>query len=491
MAFSRLGQVLDIEWLLQRDEGRDADELARHDRQLLAGKRPTNAEQALALWLAARRAELDQRTLGVRVSELLTGVHGVLFVLACAAGAGTAQALLGGAAPTNVLHFLVATLVWPLTLLIGSLLLWLGRGRLGRSVLLEDAYLLLLGALARLARRRPAEDGDLAREWRRLRRSARRYRDIEVGTLIAAAQCYPLGFHLGAAASLGASALLSDLAFAWSTTDASLSASAVTALFRGLTAPWCAGLGVGCVSPELVRATQFSRFSGLYAAPDGALVSGAWWPALFGCLLAYGVLPRLVFSLAVAGRVARRSTRLSERVLELRGRLSVGTEVIASPAPSSAAATQPAPPLLERVPVAGLGLGECWVIAWRGAQLADADAQALCRRLGLLEVRRDAAGGSDIEPDRALLDSAGSRERAVVLVAEGWEAPDKATRRFVQALRARGAPERPVFVVVLVPAADAPELSVWRDRMRLLEDPFVSVQPLVSARERAQPEGVP
>src|SRR5690606_34966318 len=125
------------------------------------------------------------------------------------------------------------------------------------------------------------------------------------------------GFHLGAAASLSASALFSDLAFAWSTTDASLSADTVAAFARALSAPWCGGLGVGCVSPELVRATQFSRFSGEYAAPDGALLSGAWWPALLGGLLVYGVLPRLVFGLTVAGAVARRSRRLSERVLEL------------------------------------------------------------------------------------------------------------------------------------------------------------------------------
>ena len=79
--------------------------------------------------------------------------------------------------------------------------------------------------------------------------------------------------------------------------------------------------------------------------------------------------------------------------------------------------------------------------------------------------------------------------QAVLLVVEGWEAPDKATRAFVRALRERGAPERPIFVAVLVAAEGAPELAVWRDRLRLLEDPFLSVQPLLVAprpRELAQ-----
>ena len=79
---------------------------------------------------------------------------------------GTAEALLGGASsrvPTNVLHFAFATLVWPLGFLLASLLLLVGRGRLGRSVLLEDVYLLLLGAANRLVSRDPG-DGQLARE---------------------------------------------------------------------------------------------------------------------------------------------------------------------------------------------------------------------------------------------------------------------------------------------------------------------------------------
>ncbi|HTV19994.1 MAG TPA: DUF2868 domain-containing protein [Polyangiaceae bacterium] len=493
MAFSRLGQVLDIEWLLERDEGRDGDELARHDRQLLgqrslAEKRlaksgPVDAEQALALWLEGRRAELDQRTLGVRVSELLTAVHGVLFVLAVAGGVGTAEALLAGPSsrePTNVLHFVFATLVWPLGLLAGSLLLLIGRGRLGRSVLLEDGYLLLLGAAGRLAARRSGDGGDLAREWRRLRRSARRYRDIEVGSLIAAAQWYPLGFHLGAAGSLAASALFSDLAFAWSTTDGSLSASTVATTFGALTAPWCRGLGVACVSPELVQATQFSRFTGQYAAPDGALVSGAWWAPLCVALLVYGVVPRLLLGLGIGRVVAQRATRLSERVLELRGRLRAGTEVVASPA-AAIVGVDPAPPLVERV-AAGLSVRECWVIRWRGAPVGDGEVRALCERLGLSAVRHDLAGGSDFESDRALLDAAGPSDRAALLVVEGWEAPDKATRRFVRAVRERGAADRPIFVAVLVESPDAAELGVWRDRLRLLEDPFVSVQALVTSR---------
>jgi hypothetical protein len=485
MAFSSLGRLLDIEWMLWLDEARATPDVIAHDRELLRGRTPDDVEQALALWLDGRRRELSDRTLGVRVSETLTVLHAGLVALSLAAGAGTAEALLESASarePTNVLHFLFATLVWPLALLLGSALALALRGRLGRSVLLTELYTRLLGAVSRVAASRAHEDWDLGHEWRRLRRAGRRYKDIEVATLASAAQWYPLAFHLGAAASLLGSALFSDLAFAWSTTTDSLTWDTLATFFRAITAPWCVPFGVGCVDPELVRATQFSRFTGQYALPHGAALSGAWWPALLACLLVYGVLPRLVFALGLAGFVKHRSARLSERVLELRARLRPQVDVITSRTHPGTDGAEPAPE------VATLQLPErqpqraCWVIRWREAALDPAAEAALTEQLGLHAVRREAAGGSDFARDSALLLEASShRSAALVLVVEGWEAPDKATRSFVQALRRSGDAERPIFVSVLLGTADAPELAVWRDRLRLLEDPFVSVEPCVRA----------
>jgi hypothetical protein len=120
--------------------------------------------------------------------------------------------------------------------------------------------------------------------------------------------------------------------------------------------------------------------------------------------------------------------------------------------------------------------------------------------MGLDVVRSDAAGGSDFASDDALLDAADPRAQAVLLLVEGWEAPDKATRRFVEALRRHGASDRPVFVGVLLPDGDAGEadarsldpLALWRDRLRLLRDPFVSVEAvaLSAGRSRTSSEGV-
>jgi uncharacterized protein DUF2868 len=480
MSFALLGKLLDIEWMLRRDEERPSEDVVAHDRALLGQVRASSAEAALDAWVAARREELGGRTLGTRVYEILTGLHAILIGAALLAGAGTAKVLLHGPSaqePTNVLHFLFATLVWPLALLLGSVCLLTLRGRLGRSVLLEDMYLVGVGALGRLSKAAPEGDGwEPARQWRALRRSARRYGDLEVGTLLSAAQWYPLAFHLGAAFALAGSALASDLAFAWSTTNDSLEPATLAAVFRVAAAPWCATLGVGCVSEDLVAATQFSRFAGGYVLPRGAAISGAWWPVLFGCLLLYGVLPRLVFATGLAALVRRRSARLGERVLELRGRLyGVTVHVSRSHEEPDGAPAAPSPaPASARAP----GATPCWVIGWRGARLDEAMLDTVSTRLGLRAERRDAAGDGEFEQDEALLRCAGSGLSTVLLLVDGWEAPDKATRRFIEALRAQR--DRPVFVGVLLDAEDAPALAIWRDRLGLLADPGLSVAAIVT-----------
>jgi len=478
MAFALLGKLLDIEWMLRHDEERPSAELARHDRELLGGALPPSPERALELWLEARRREHAGRTLGVRASELLTALHVALVGLSALAGAGAAQAWLrgpGAREPTNVLSFLLSTLLWPLGLLAISLALLLMRGRLGRSVLLEDLYLVGVGLLGRLWRRSPGGE-DVARQWRALRRGTRRYRDLEVATLLGAAQWYPIAFHSGAALALTAGALFTDLAFAWSTTNDSLEPQSLAAAFRVVAAPWCETLGVGCVSPELVQATRFSRFTGSYAAPNGAVLSGAWWPALLGCLLLYGVLPRLVLSLGLGVLVRRRSAQLAERVLELRGRL-YGVTVGVSRSDPTPVAVAPA------VGSAGVGLAPrralpCWVIGWRGAALDEVELGRVCERLGLSLERRDAAGDGDFDRDEALLATDAS-PAAVLLLADGWEAPDKATRRFIEALR-RG--DRPVFVGLLLETEDAPALGIWRGLLGLLADPRVSIEVILPSR---------
>jgi hypothetical protein len=144
-------------------------------------------------------------------------------------------------------------------------------------------------------------------------------------------------------------------------------------------------------------------------------------------------------------------------------------------------ALEPAPPGASLAPPAPASALPCWVIAWRGAALGEPELGALCARLGLRPERRDSAGDGEFEQDEALLGSQAGLP-AVLLLAEGWEAPDKATRRFIAALRRGNV--RPVFVGVLLDSEHAPALAIWRDRLRLLEDPLVSVEAVVARSPR-------
>jgi hypothetical protein len=215
-------------------------------------------------------------------------------------------------------------------------------------------------------------------------------------------------------------------------------------------------------------------------------------------LIVYGVLPRLFFSLALSVFVKRRAARLSERVLELRGRLRAGVDVVTRRAHPYGDGAEPAPAAPATLADAGTRR-TCWLIRWRGAALDEAVLLEFCRRMGLSVVRSDDAGGSDFASDDILLTGAGASAEAVLLLVEGWEAPDKATRRFVEALRRNGAADRPVFVCVLLAQADAAEtgaghldaLALWRDRLRLLQDPLISVEAIAlsAGRRRMSSEG--
>ena len=72
----------------------------------------------------------------------------------------------------------------------------------------------------------------------------------------------------------------------------------------------------------------------------------------------------------------------------------------------------------------------------------------------------------------------------MVIVAEGWESPDKAVLRLLRELR-RALGERRHLVVLLaavdmagVRPASTAEVRIWEESLAALEDPYVAVQPL-------------
>jgi hypothetical protein len=122
------------------------------------------------------------------------------------------------------------------------------------------------------------------------------------------------------------------------------------------------------------------------------------------------------------------------------------------------------------------------VVLWRDVP-ARPDVQAAIAR----HVRREiasvhAAGGRD-DPGTswgAAVDGA----EPVVVVAEGFEAPDRAAVRLVRDLRGALGPRRHLLVLVVDvgegrvgPPADA-SVRTWREGLERLADPYLAVEPL-------------
>jgi hypothetical protein len=97
------------------------------------------------------------------------------------------------------------------------------------------------------------------------------------------------------------------------------------------------------------------------------------------------------------------------------------------------------------------------------------------------------AGGGEDDLGGARLAAELDAADPVVVVAEAFEAPDRATVRFVRSLREALGPRRHLVVLVVDLGADAvrgaaePDLRVWRDGLARLEDPYLAVEPLGGA----------
>jgi hypothetical protein len=132
---------------------------------------------------------------------------------------------------------------------------------------------------------------------------------------------------------------------------------------------------------------------------------------------------------------------------------------------------------------------ECVVVRWRDVPVAaPLIASRVAAALGWRVAAEHAAGGSDYAATQRFLDALarsaaeGSPPRPIVLLAEAWEAPDKATRRFLAAVREAAGPTTPVIVALGRGTSDgwvaaAPdEVRTWRNTLAANRDPYLGVE---------------
>jgi hypothetical protein len=497
-----LSDLLDLEAQLARDREADPAMLEARDRRLFWGRAaPGGRAELIHLWLAGLR-EREPAALfpGGAVTSALAFIRGLLVLAGLVLGWGAASGVMAfeGGLPVNVWDFLlgfVGLQLLLLVLLITTFLLplaTLGAPLTGMAQsLIRAAYpwLVARGLGERAAQWRAT--------WHRLRSRGSLYHRVEPWVLLGLTQSFGVAFNVGALLALARLVVFTDIAFAWSTTLLELDAPAFHALTQALSAPFGWAFPRAVPSLELIEATRYSRLEGTYllsglgrsGAPQ---LVGGWWPFLTASLAAYGLLPRLS-TLALSGwGVSRALARLpldDVEVSRLLRRLAEPHVETRNPSPADAGRPEDVRPL-SAAPEVVPSPGRCAVVLWRDLAISPRLEEALERTAGCGATDVHSAGGVDFEEGSEAWSRRLAGADRVALVAEGWEAPDRAVCRILAGLRRAAGPQRPLTVwlideageggAAVRPAPDA-QLRLWREVLGRLEDPYLAVEPLGGA----------
>jgi hypothetical protein len=490
-----LADVIDLEAQLARDRSADPAALEAHDTGSFAGL-PQDRGTLVERWLQARREEEPGRIHAGRiVANVLRGLRAALVIAGLVLGWTAATAVLRytGEQPVNAWDFLlvfvglqlllfallVASFLFPVAAL-GTPLLGLFRG-------------VLAAVYPRLAARASGASADRLLEWRtlwhRLRSRRSLYHRLEPWILLGLTQAFGVAFNVGALLGCLRLIVFSDIAFSWSTTLVHLDATRFHALVHALAAPF------GWLWPDaepsraLVEATRYSRLEGSYVlsgtgrAAHPELVGG-WWPFLLASLVFYGLLPRCVTLGLAAFRGSRVLARLpldDAEVGRLVQRLSAPRIETRSSQPDQAASPSGRP---LSAPLPDAPGNRCTLVLWRDVPALPALEAAVAQQTRWTVAAVQAAGGRDYEEGRIDWTRVANGSDPVVVVAEGWEAPDKAVLRLMRELRRALGDQRHLVVLLAqvdaagIRPAPAADLRIWQEGLAPLEDPYLAVQPL-------------
>jgi hypothetical protein len=474
-----LAELIDFEAQLSSDRDRPYRELMERDRHIALRwqDQPKTTREMLARWLGSLRIDSKAPTLGERVARAHAAVNWIAFLVFGLIGVGVALAVLQftGDHPINVLIVLGVFVLLQLLNLVATTAAF-AWSRFSPGFLAQLPVMALVRSLIlRLAG--PQDAGRFM-----ARRSL--YSGVERWVLFRTVQLGAVAFNVGALVTFIAAVAFTDLAFAWSTT-LRVGSEGLQRFCEALALPWSAWFPDAVPTRELIHATQYFRLDGAYVnAPAGtrvedAAATGGWWPFLLMCLLVYGLLPRLV--LFVWGTLGMRFA------LE---RLPFDTpeeaEVIArltTPRVCSVHERDPGnvaplgrglPPLAPPAP-----LGEdarALVVRWRDAVISeDVLSERLQRRLGaVVQEPVCRAGGRDHADDQATLARLEATPGHVIVIAEPWNAPDRAFQRFVRSVRKSSASNRKILVL-LTEGGDEEQRAVWAGYLAELGDPYIAL----------------
>ena len=313
-----IADVLDCEALLHLDEQQtDMRALAERDARLwreriekrLAPGEAESAPHVFAAWLAARR-QADPHL--PQPGTWLANGWQALATLATVGGILAGFAVAGGYLfshwehPANVFVFLGATVGVQWLLLLWVLLIWITRG------FRESASLVLTSVADRLGRWLAGTLDHLSGEERMrvlgeaaaLRRLTGRNAELLKWPPLRALQRFGIAWNLGVLAALLLRPAMHDITFTWESTWFRDSRTVHEAM-RAVAAPWA---WIPHTCPELGDVESSRYHSGNEPVNHDSHAWG-WW--LAGCIVFYGLLPRLVLSAWVAAKTRAALKRVS------------------------------------------------------------------------------------------------------------------------------------------------------------------------------------
>jgi hypothetical protein len=350
----------------------------------------------------------------------------------------------------------------------------------------------LLGALcARLAvlgRRQGGGPARLVSALHRLRARSALHQRVELWWMTLIAQSFGIAFNLGALAVLLVQPSVLKYSFCWSTT-LELGPLALHRLTSVLSLPWSHLIPVAVPSLALIESTQFDLLARAYVGgtPSG---SGAWWPFILVAVAYYGFFPRALLAILAALAMRRSLADLRfdtpdvEAVLR---RLRLPLVETRGVVHEASASTQTGQGASRATPAVATIASDCVVIGWRDVQFDRGLLEPWLQREFGWKVRSVlAAGGADFTFDEASIRAAASLGLPIAVVAEAFEPPDKAVRRFLAELRSAARPATHVLVALVAEAhgeaivARGQDLETWSSQLAALEDAYLRVESVAS-----------
>ncbi|MBF0211124.1 MAG: DUF2868 domain-containing protein [Desulfamplus sp.] len=306
-------QIIDFEYLLQQDSSSDEDYLKKRDRDIylnkIMPKGVTSKSQMLLFWLDAMKSDKNRQyeksskygETSIFIGDMYDDAIYILkisfAILGILAGLSICLTLFSytGEEPLNIAYFFALTLFPQLLFLFIFLLSFLSYKKLPQYHIIYLAFEpIFLFLQKRVFKKELAYKGEkIISAIKIIKHCKEVYGSLFIMPIFIAVQIFGITFNVGVVGATLFRVLFFDTAFGWQST-LQISPQLVAKMVNIIAAPWSWILPAGVGFPDIdqIVGSRIILKDGIYHLTTSDLVS--WWPFLCLTILFYGLLPRLV-----------------------------------------------------------------------------------------------------------------------------------------------------------------------------------------------------